>query len=131
MSYRHNQVQLTGRVAAAPDLHFASDGTPRARLYLLQDRGGEGPPNRFVLIGWSSLARRLHEVVRSRDRLFVQGELRTRSFVSEGINQIRTEVHLEQFVLLKSPRSERRLAEARNQGTIPSTSRGISGANRD
>lgn len=121
MSYRHNQVQLTGRVAANPDLHLTTDGTPRARLFLLQGRGGGGPPNRFVLVGWSSLARRLHEVVRSGDRLFVQGELRTRSFVSEGVNQIRTEVHLEQFVLLKSPRSERRLAEARNQRTVPSS----------
>lgn len=115
MSYYHNQVQLTGRIATVPDLHFSNDGTSRVQLFLLQDRPGDGPPNRFLLIGWAGLARRLQEVLRAGDRLFVQGQLRSRSFVRDGVNQIATEVHLEHFVLLKSPRGMRRLAEGRCQ----------------
>jgi len=77
MNYLHNQVQLTGRVAADPEIYFTSDGTPKTRLALLQDaRRGDGqqPPARFTLIGWEGLARQLHEVVRANDRLFVQGK---------------------------------------------------------
>ena len=117
MHYRHNQVQLTGRAAADPELYFTTDGTAKARLHLLQDHRADERPSRFVLIGWAGLARRLHEVVRAGDRLFVQGELRTRSYVADGQNHLRTEVHLESYVLLKSPRSTKRLAESRNRTT--------------
>lgn len=120
MSYFHNQVQLTGRVAADPEIYFTSDGTPKARLALLQDgRRGEGhqPPARFTLVGWERLARQLHEAVRANDRLFVQGKLRNRSFVAAGVTHVRTEIHLDHYVLLKSPRSTRRLSNSRNRTT--------------
>lgn len=118
MHYLHNQVQLTGRAAADPDLHFTTDGTPKACLILLQDNAPSDrnrPPNRFSIIGWEVLGRRLHELVRKDDRLFVQGKLRNRSFVRDGITHVRTEIHLDQYVLLKSPRSSHRLLTSRNR----------------
>lgn len=120
MNYLHNQVQLTGRVATDPEIYFTSDGTPKARLTLLQDsprKTGENRPARFTVIGWEGLARQLHEVVRANDRLFVQGKLRNRSFVSAGVTHVRTEIHLDHYVLLKSPRSSHRLRKARNRTT--------------
>lgn len=122
MLYVHNQVQLTGRVAADPELFLMTDGTAKCLLNLLQDHassGRERPVNRFILIGWEGIARQLQDLVRKDDRLFVQGKLRTRSFVANGVNQFRTEVHLDQFVLLKSPRSSHRLLQSRNRVTVP------------
>lgn len=117
MHFFHNQVQLTGRVAADPELYFTSDGTPKASLTLLQDRTGErhGPPARFALVGWEALARRLHELLRQDDRIFVQGQLRIRTYERDGTVHQRAEIHLEQYVLLKSPRSSYRLLKARTQ----------------
>lgn len=123
MSFYHNQVQLTGRLAADPELYFASDGVPKANLVLVQDRnrGVEEDPETFLLVGWAGLARRLQETMRQGDRLFVQGRLRTRSFLRDGIRHYRTEVHLEQFVPLKSSRSVNRLRQRRNPGEISTT----------
>ena len=86
MSFHHNQVQLTGRVAADPELFFTTDGTPKVSLALLQDRPArqsDTPPERFNLVAWAAIGRRLHETLRQDDRLFIQGRLRTRSFSRE------------------------------------------------
>lgn len=117
MSYFHNQVQLTGRIATDPELYFTTDGTPKVSLVLLQDttsREADTSPERFYLVAWAALGRRLHETVRQSDRIFIQGRLRTRSYLKDGTTRYRTEVHLDHFILLKSPRSTRRLTRQRN-----------------
>lgn len=124
MSFPHNQVQLTGRVAADPELYFTSDGTPKVSLVLLQDTAfaqGESRPERFNLVGWAALGRRLHETIRQHDRLFVQGRLRVRRFVKSDVVHLRTEIHLDHFIPLKSPRATRRMQRRRNPD-ISSTS---------
>jgi len=121
MSFQHNQVQLTGRVAADPELYFTTDGTPKVSLVLLQDRSArqsDTTPERFYLVAWAAIGRRLYDTLRQNDRLFIQGRLRTRSFTREGVLQHRTEIHLEHFVLLKSPRSTQRLRQRRNPAGV-------------
>ncbi len=111
MSFTHNQVQLTGRVAADPELYFTSDGTPKASIVLLQDNhlSTEGrKPERFHLVAWAAIGRRAHETLRQNDRIFIQGKLRTRRFDRNGTTHARVEVHLDHFALLKSVRSTRR-----------------------
>lgn len=120
MSYHHNQVQLTGRIAADPELYFTTDGTPKVSLVLIQDptaRREGASSDRFHLVAWAALGRRLHETLRQNDRLFVQGRLRTRKFNHEGVVHVRTEVHLDHFIPLKSARSTRRLQQQRNPET--------------
>ena len=121
MTYNHNQVQLSGRIATDPELIFTTDGTPKATLILLQDRpertSEPAPPHRFVLVGLNALAQQLHESIRPNDRLFVTGKLRARTFTANGRRQERLEVHLDQFVQLKSARSARRQRLSRNRTT--------------
>jgi single-stranded DNA-binding protein len=116
MSFYHNQVQLSGRVARPPESYTTSDGTAKVSLHLLlapapgrPDREADG----FNLVAWGNLGNRLFETVKQGDRLFIQGRLRNRRFKSNGITHLRTEVHLDHFALLKSARGMQRIREQR------------------
>jgi single-strand DNA-binding protein len=108
MSLYLNQTQLTGRAGHDPELHYLTDGTAVLRLRLYQDGNkrepGEAKPS-FYLVAWGGLAETFHQKVKRGSELFVQGKLRNRLLEYEGRKILRTEVHLDHFLLLASGRS--------------------------
>lgn len=108
MAFYLNQTQLTGRAGHDPELHYLTDGTAVLRLRLYQDysqkEAGEPKPS-FYLVAWGGLAETFYQKVKRGSELFVQGKLRTRFLEYEGRKVLRTEVHLDHFLLLSSGRS--------------------------
>lgn len=117
MAFYHNQTQLTGRAGHDPELHYLTDGTAVLRLRLYQDYNkkepGEATPS-FYLVAWGGLAETFYQKVKRGSELFVQGKLRNRFLEFEGRKILRTEVHLDHFLLLSSGRS----VSARQQPSI-------------
>ncbi len=55
----------------------------------------------FSVVAWGDLAESLHRKVRRKDRLFIFGKLRIRTWKQGGVNHIRPEIHLESYHLMQ------------------------------
>ena len=106
----YNQVLLAGRAGHQPILIHSTDDSTRATLRLYQNLPSEtGKQSAQVhhLVAWDSVAQQMAARVHRGDRLLVQGRLRYRRFVSQGVTHLRAEIHVSHFDLLIVRKTER------------------------
>lgn len=108
-----NKVMLIGNVGKDPDVRYVEKGVPVAnfplatteRGYTLQN--GTQVPERTEwhnIVTWKRPAEYVEKYVRKGDRLYIEGQLRTRSYDDRnGITRYVTEVWADRVEILSSP----------------------------
>lgn len=110
-----NKVMLIGNVGKDPDIRYIDNGVCTAQLSLATNTPGYTLPNgtqvpertewhRVML--WRRLAEIVERYVRKGDKLFVEGQLRTRTYTDKsGHTRYITEVWADNMELLGKPTS--------------------------
>ena len=119
-----NKVMLIGNVGAEPEVRYVEQGVPVASLRLATtERGytlqnGTQVPDRTEwhnIVVWRKLAELVEKYVHKGDKLYVEGQLRTRSYDDRnGVKKYVTEVWGENIEFLSSPRG---VQDAQQQGS--------------
>lgn len=109
-----NKVMLIGNVGAEPEVHYIDNGVCTAQIrfatstpgYTLQN--GTKVPERTEwhrIQLWRRLAEIVERYVHKGDKLYIEGQLRTRSYTDKlGVNRYVTEIWAENLELL-TPRN--------------------------
>jgi len=123
-----NKVMLIGNVGKEPDVRYIDNGVATASLVLATNTPGYTLPNgtqvpertewHNVLL-WRRMAEIVERYVHKGDKLYIEGQLRTRSYTDkQGKTRYITEVWADNMEML-TPRSQsqRPAAPAQNTGT--------------
>lgn len=121
-----NKVMLIGNVGKDPDIRYIDSGVATATLSLATSTPGYSLPNgtqvpertewHRVLL-WNRLAEIVERYVHKGDKLYIEGQLRTRSYTDkQGKTRYVTEVWADNMEML-TPRS----AAANVSGATPTT----------
>lgn len=123
-----NKVMLIGNVGKEPDVRYIDNGVATASLVLATNTPGYTLPNgtqvpertewHNVLL-WRRMAEIVERYVHKGDKLYIEGQLRTRSYTDkQGRTRYITEVWADNMEML-TPRSQsqRPAAPAQNTGT--------------
>ncbi len=116
-----NKVMLIGNVGKEPDVRYMDNGVATAQLQLATNTPGYTLPSgtqvpertewHNVLL-WRKLAETVERFVHKGDKLYIEGQLRTRSYVDKkGITRYVTEVWADRMEML-TPRSQSQSAPA-------------------
>lgn len=100
-----NKVMLIGNVGREPEIRYVDSNMPVARVSLATSerayvlRNGTQVPERTEwhrLVAWRETAQFIEKYVHTGDKLYVEGQLRTRSYTDKnGIQRSQTEVMVE------------------------------------
>lgn len=123
-----NKVMLIGNVGKEPDVRYIDNGVATASLVLATNTPGYTLPNgtqvpertewHNVLL-WRRMAEIVERYVHKGDKLYIEGQLRTRSYTDkQGRTRYITEIWADNMEML-TPRSQsqRPAAPAQNTGT--------------
>lgn len=109
-----NKVMLIGNVGKDPDVRYVDNGVCTAKLTLATNTPGYTLPNGTQvpervewhnLLFWRRLAEVVEKFVKKGDKLFVEGELRTRNYTdNQGIVRYITEIWVNNMEML-TPKS--------------------------
>jgi single-strand DNA-binding protein len=104
-----NKVMLIGNLTRDPEIRYTGSGTPVVNLGLAtnktwKDNDGEQQESAEFhnLVAWNKLAEICHQLLAKGMKIFVEGELNTRSWEDEGKTRYRTEVRINDMILLDS-----------------------------
>lgn len=100
-----NKVMLIGNVGREPEIRYVDSNMPVARVSLATSerayvlKNGTQVPERTEwhrLVAWRETAQFIEKYVHTGDKLYVEGQLRTRSYTDKnGIQRSQTEVMVE------------------------------------
>ncbi len=107
-----NKVMLIGNVGRDPEVRYIEQGVATATLSLATNTAGYTLPNGTVVpertewhrvLLWRKLAEVVEKYVRKGDKLYIEGELRTRSYTDKkGIAHTITEVWANSMEMLST-----------------------------
>ncbi len=103
-----NKVILVGNVGRDPEVKSLPSGTRLATFSLAttdrrsKDEQGNSRTEWHNLVAWSGLAEIVEKYVTKGKQLYIEGQIRTRSWEQDGIKKYRTEVHINEMELLGS-----------------------------
>ncbi|MEA1868404.1 MAG: single-stranded DNA-binding protein [Thermodesulfobacteriota bacterium] len=105
-----NKVMLIGRLGADPEIRYTADGTAVTTLSIAtnrmvkrEDRWEEGDPDWHRVVAWRRLAEICGEYLRKGSNIYVEGQLRTRSWEDkDGNKRWTTEVIARDMMMLDS-----------------------------
>lgn len=107
-----NKVMLIGNVGREPEIRYVDSNMPVARVSLATSerayilKNGTQVPERTEwhrLVAWRETAQFIEKYVHTGDKLYVEGQLRTRSYTDKnGIQRNQTEVMVEKVERLSS-----------------------------
>lgn len=110
-----NKVMLIGNVGKDPEVRYIEQGVCTAQVNLATTTRGYTLPNGTQvperaewhrLLFWRGLAETVEKYVHKGDKLYVEGQLRTRSYTDrQGITRYVTEIWVDQMEML-TPRTE-------------------------
>ena len=110
-----NKVMLIGNVGKDPEIRYVDNGVCTAKVSLATSTPGYTLPNGTQvperaewhnLLFWRRLAEVVEKYVRKGDKLYVEGELRTRNYTDrQGVTRYVTEVWVNNMEML-SPRPQ-------------------------
>ncbi len=113
MSGSLNLVQLIGNVGKDPELHHTQNGTSVCRLSVatgkdwLDDKGQKHSKTEWhTIVCWKKLAEIVAKYCRKGSKVYVAGELETRSWDDNGQKRYATEVKADEVKFLSTPREE-------------------------
>ncbi len=120
-----NKVMLIGNVGAEPEVRYVEQGVPIASLRLATtERGytlqnGTQVPERTEwhnIVVWRRLAETVEKYVHKGDKLYIEGQLRTRTWDDRnGVKRYTTEIWAENMEMLSSPRNNQPAGETASQ----------------
>lgn len=120
-----NKVMLIGNVGAEPEVRYVEQGVPVASLRLATtERGytlqnGTQVPERTEwhnIVVWRRLAETVEKYVHKGDKLYIEGQLRTRAWDDRnGVKRYTTEIWAENMEMLSSPRNNQPAGETASQ----------------
>lgn len=123
-----NKVMLIGNVGAEPEVRYVEQGVAvgslrlatTERAYTLQN--GTQVPERTEwhnVVLWRKLAETVEKYVHKGDKLYIEGQLRTRTYDDRnGVRRYVTEVWADNMEMLTPPRGGQ-LAQSVPQSTMP------------
>ena len=103
-----NKVILVGNVGRDPEVKSLPSGTRLATFSLAttdrrsKDEQGNPRTEWHNLVAWSGLAEIVEKYVTKGKQLYIEGQIRTRSWEQDGQKKYRTEVHINEMELLGS-----------------------------
>lgn len=110
-----NKVMLIGNVGKEPEVRYIDQGVCTAQVALATKTRGYTLPNGTQvpdrpewhrLLFWRGLAETVERYVHKGDKLFVEGQIHTRSYTDrQGITRYVTEIWVDQMEML-NPRTE-------------------------
>ena len=116
---------LIGNVGAEPEVRYVEQGVPIASLRLATtERGytlqnGTQVPERTEwhnIVVWRRLAETVEKYVHKGDKLYIEGQLRTRTWDDRnGVKRYTTEIWAENMEMLSSPRNNQPAGETASQ----------------
>lgn len=111
-----NKVMLIGNVGREPEIHYINNGTCTASLSLATSTpgytlsSGTQVPERTEwhrILLWRRMAEIVEKYVHKGDKLYIEGELRTRNYTDKkGVTRYVTEIWAEKLELL-TPKTAR------------------------
>lgn len=114
-----NKVMLIGNVGKDPEIRYVDSGVCTAKVSLATTTQGYTLPNGtqvperaewHYLLFWRKLAEVVEKYVRKGDKLFVEGEIRTRNYTDhQGLTRYITEIWVNNMEML-TPKSGRETA---------------------
>jgi single-strand DNA-binding protein len=120
-----NKVMLIGNVGRDPEVKYIDQGVATATLSLATNTPGYTLPNGTVVpertewhrvLLWRKLAEVVEKYVRKGDKLYIEGELRTRNYTDKkGISHTITEVWANSMEML----STKPASSATQQSVVP------------
>lgn len=119
-----NKVMLIGNVGKDPEIRYIDSGVCTAKVSLATSTPGYTLPNGTQvperpewhnLLFWRRLAEVVEKYVRKGDKLYVEGELRTRNYTDrQGVVRYVTEIWVNNMEML-TPRSQTAAASSGEQ----------------
>jgi len=103
-----NKVILVGNVGRDPEVKSLPSGTRLATFSLAttdrrsKDEHGNPRTEWHNLVAWSGLAEIVEKYVTKGKQLYIEGQIRTRSWDQDGQKKYMTEVHINEMELLGS-----------------------------
>lgn len=123
-----NKVMLIGNVGKEPEVRYLEGGVCTAQVQLATTTPGYTLPNGtqvperaewHKLLFWRKVAEVVEKYVHTGDKLYVEGELRTRSYTDKrGIERYITEIWVKEMEML-SPKPQNGGTPAQNGGNQP------------
>jgi len=107
-----NNVQLTGRLGADPDITIGDDGTPRTTFRMAvnrrwKDANGQqqSEADWFSVTAWDRLAEVAGEYLHKGSHIYAEGRLKTSTWTDDvGTQHYRTDVVLHELIMFDPPR---------------------------
>lgn len=104
-----NKVILIGNLGRDPELRYTPSGTPVANFTIAtsdrrktQDGQWEDQTEWHNLVCWGRRAEVAGEYLRKGSKVYIEGKLRTRSWEQDGQKRYRTEIWVDDFLMLDS-----------------------------
>ena len=103
-----NKVILVGNVGKDPELKSLDNGTTIAKFSLAtsdrrrKDADGKPVSEWHNIVCWNKLAEIVQQYVHKGDMIYIEGNVRTRSWDADGVRKYMTEVHCDQMEMLGS-----------------------------
>lgn len=121
-----NKVMLIGNVTRDPEMRYTASGTAVATFGLATNRswkdknGDLQESTQFHnLVAWDKMGEICNQIVTKGAKLYVEGELVTRSWEGEdGVTRYKTEIRINEMILLTSKNSS---GASRSSDSIGST----------
>jgi len=101
-----NKVILVGNVGRDPEIKALPSGVRLAKFSLattdrrFKDEDGNPRTEWHNLVAWRGLADVVEQYVTKGKQLYVEGQIRTRSYEQDGQKKYFTEIHIEEMELL-------------------------------
>ncbi len=125
-----NKAMLIGNVGADPEIRYIENGTCTARIRLATSTPGYTLPNGtnvpertewHSLQLWGKLAQVAEKFVHKGDKLYVEGQLRTRNYTDrQGAQHYVTEIYVNSMEML-TPKSQSQSNAATGNAALQST----------
>jgi len=106
-----NKVILVGHVGRDPEMKSLPSGTNLATFSLattnkrFKDENGNPRTEWHNIVAWGKLAEIVDRWVTKGKQLYIEGNIRTRTYEQDGQKKYFTEIHCETMEMLGSPRS--------------------------
>ncbi len=107
-----NKVQLIGNLGKDPEIRYTPEGKQVAKFSMAANRTfknkeGESIDDTqwFNIEAWMGLAKVVEEYLKTGDRIYIEGRLKTESYEKDGETKYFTKVVVQEMIMLGSSRN--------------------------
>ena len=109
-----NKVQLIGNLGRDPEIRHTPEGKMVAKFSMAVNRTFKNKDGDtiddtqwFNVEAWTGLAKVVEDYLKSGDRIYIEGRLKTEKYEKDGETKYFTKVVVKDMIMLGSPRSNR------------------------